>query len=466
MAANESTILSAEPNENPLSEREMDVARLLVTGASNTEIARGLTISPQTVKVHLRNVFEKLQVSSRTEASTLLLQRGWVVLPGLESDTTATLNTVETALPLVEPLTPLPAQPRNWQLIYLLAAILVCMVAFFVPTFIGRSQPQIDLLTDADSAILGRTVVEMIPRWEALAPMLTPRSRQSTALIGNSIYIMGGESTEGELLADVERYQIKVGVWQSMPPLPRPLSNTSAVGLNQHIYVAGGSYMDETTATRQLSDQLLVYSATDQAWRTLGNLPYPLVGAALTSNADSIYLIGGWDGETTHDEIWRYTPTPDDSTTSVAWERVGRIPQARSFLGATVLKGKLYVVGGFDGQREVGNADVFDLSSSEWQELPDLSTPRGGLSLVADDVAIYALGGGWTSAIDTHERYDPDIGLWSNFASPIRGEWRNMGAVAVDGSLHLLGGWSGEYLDTHLRYESSIRWLLLPLIRN
>jgi hypothetical protein len=78
-------------------------------------------------------------------------------------------------------------------------------------------------------------------------------------------------------------------------------------------------------------------------------------------------------------------------------------------------------------------------------------------------LAVYALGGGWTQPVNTQERLDVATDTWSNFPSPVLGEWRNMGAAATDGLIHLTGGWSGDYLDIHLQYQSSFR-SLLPVI--
>ena len=63
-----------------LSRREMDVLKLAARGLSNQDIADQLYLSLRTVQAHLGHVFNKLQVSSRTEAVIRALKEGWVTL--------------------------------------------------------------------------------------------------------------------------------------------------------------------------------------------------------------------------------------------------------------------------------------------------------------------------------------------------------------------------------------------------
>ncbi len=64
-----------------LSEREIEIVRLVAKGFSNDELAERLHLSPDTVKVHLRHVYEKLGVESRVEAVTEAMRTGLVEAP-------------------------------------------------------------------------------------------------------------------------------------------------------------------------------------------------------------------------------------------------------------------------------------------------------------------------------------------------------------------------------------------------
>jgi len=60
----------AQPLIEPLSERELEVLHHLATGLTNREIGLRLHLSPNTIKRHTLNIYEKLDVHSRTEAVT------------------------------------------------------------------------------------------------------------------------------------------------------------------------------------------------------------------------------------------------------------------------------------------------------------------------------------------------------------------------------------------------------------
>lgn len=63
-----------------LSDRELQVLELAAQGASNRSISNSLSLSTRTVEAHMRSIFDKLGVSSRTEAVIYALRHQWIQL--------------------------------------------------------------------------------------------------------------------------------------------------------------------------------------------------------------------------------------------------------------------------------------------------------------------------------------------------------------------------------------------------
>jgi two-component system NarL family response regulator len=73
-------ILATRSNYRQLTAREIEVLELIGQGLSNKEVGKALGITEETVKVHVRNIMDKLNVQDRTEAVTMALRRGIIHL--------------------------------------------------------------------------------------------------------------------------------------------------------------------------------------------------------------------------------------------------------------------------------------------------------------------------------------------------------------------------------------------------
>ena len=66
-----------------LTERELEVLKLIAAGQSNKEIGRSLSITEGTVKAHINSILGKLEVNDRTQAVTKAIRKGIVDLNSL-----------------------------------------------------------------------------------------------------------------------------------------------------------------------------------------------------------------------------------------------------------------------------------------------------------------------------------------------------------------------------------------------
>jgi DNA-binding CsgD family transcriptional regulator/N-acetylneuraminic acid mutarotase len=432
----------------PVSEREIEVLRLVATGASNQEIARELIISVNTVKVHLRNIFEKLGVQSRTEATLYAIRQGWIEVDGVEAGVAEPLGAA-----LVAPDTfTSPLQPLAWwQRVYMLAALSLALALVFLPALRRTSQSlaQASPISDrpAPSSASPRAQAS---RWTPLADMPTPRTRLAVAAYQGQLFAIGGDRETG-VSGFVEIYSPETDTWSSGAAKPTPVSNIGAALVGDHVYVPGGC-----VGLSEATDQLDVYSPADDAWSQAAPLPIPLCAYAIAALEEHIYLFGGWDGQGFVDHVLAYDVK--DNT----WQQQAPMPAPRGFAAAGVIDGVIYVVGGYDGARESAETYAYDAVSQTWTERAAMGVGRGGLGTAVVGNKLYAIGGGWESYLATSERYDPVSNTWTAFETPVLGEWRNLGVASLSTQVYAVGGWSGGYTGVHEAYQAVFR-IILPV---
>ncbi len=424
-------------DNNQLSDRELEILKLVATGASNKEIANNLVISVNTVKVHLRNIFSKLEVSSRTEA-TMWAVRAGIVSSEFNAAELGSSGSVE-------------EEQQSWSRRYgwmVVGGIFVLFVIFAsVLWFLQWG-------TSNGEEFPGQTVES--ERWQELASLSTPRSRFAFVAYENQLYTIGGQ-TDSQLTNLVERYDPQQDEWTTLAPKPVPVVDVSAAMIGGKIYVPGGQL--ETGAVTNIVE---VYDPKEDNWQTVSSLPQGLSAYAMTAFEGKLYLFGGWNGTEFVDSVYEYDP--DDGI----WTEQEPMLTARGFSGAAVSGEKIYILGGYDGKRAFDLNEIFSPGNPNepWSIGQPLPQGRYGMGVTSLAETIYVLGGETEKeTVTTSFQYRPSIDEWISLSNLFAETWSHMGIASLATNIYIFGGNLDGLASDQMWYYQAIYTISIPVIQ-
>lgn len=421
------------PDNNELSERELEILKLVATGASNKEIAQQLYISANTVKVHLRNIFAKTGAATRTEAAMYAVQIGLVqaapeTLEGSQAESGAGISpeagqSQEAAVST--------AFNRRLYATWAVLALVGVLALTLLLSFVLR-QPE----GQASASPVVVPTQEL--RWLARADLPTPRSGLALAALENRIYAIGGEDAQG-VSGVVERYLPEQDAWERLSDKPTPVTDVSAAVIGGKIYLPGGRL-----ASGALSDALEIYDPTQDRWENGAPLPRPVSAYALAGFEGRLYLFGGWDGARAVDTAWRYDPNLN------AWEELQPLRQGRAYAVTAIALGRIFVLGGFDGERALDSVEIYqpakESSQEPWSEGLPLPNARYAMGATSAVDIIYIIGGLSDAGVENVStplpslEYIPSGSIYQEFDAPVSEVWSNLGMVISGTQIYVVGG--------------------------
>lgn len=431
--------------DNGLSERELEILKLVATGASNKEIAAQLVISPNTVKVHLRNIFAKIDVVSRTEATLYAIRIG-VIKPDAADQGNFVEYPAENAA--VESL-PGP-EPRQWRRPVIIGALIVIIgIVVFLSI-----RPALFPETPAAVPV---TIPES--RWIEFPEMPETNSGMAGTAYEGIVYLIGGQNN-GTVSNMVMAYDANNDRWMNKAAKPTAVMAAGAAVLGEKIYVPGG-LTDQNTAT----DVLEIYNPRTDQWEQGPSMPATLGGYALASYEGKLFIFGGWDGTNYSSKVYTYDPA------QATWAERSEMKIPRAFCSAAVLGSKIFLVGGKNERGTLGDTQVYypdrlDQGETAWEKRSNIPEKRAGGSMVSLAGGLYLAGGVDSAGKDSLPliKYDEINDAWDKLEAPLAPLGDQLSVLAVDTRIHVFGGQvEGQNQTLHTAYQA-IYTVLIPAI--
>jgi N-acetylneuraminic acid mutarotase len=275
------------------------------------------------------------------------------------------------------------------------------------------------------------------------------------------------------------------GKWLRLAPFPQAIGELLGAASNGKLYATQGLLPGFKPA-----GLVYAYDPASDAWTQKKPMPHPLHHAAVTVHNGKMYLFGGFDlpasgppGWNPLTDAWEYDPAND------SWRALAPMPTPRGAGVATVVGGKVYVIGGAgptadastptirprQPQRSLGTVEEYDPATNTWRARAPLPTPCNHMGGEAVNGKIYIVGGrlsgafiiGWPGNINLVQAYDPAADSWVT-KTPMPTARSGLNTASLNGIIYVAGGevQDDKYLAAFRAFEAydpaSDSWWQLP----
>ncbi|UYV67274.1 IVNS1ABP [Cordylochernes scorpioides] len=301
--------------------------------------------------------------------------------------------------------------------------------------------------SDSQSSLSSLSDAENEVEWRVIASLATGDHK----VVG---LLVGGWQADGSLMA----------AYTAIPAMSSPRCSVGTAQLQGKLLVCGGYDRGECLKTVE------VYDTDNNTWTMLKPMrvprgrfditvvddklpPSPIVrsNAGVCSLDNKIYVVGGWNGQRGLSRCDMFDP---DTRT---WTNIANLKTGRNQCGVAAMNGALYAVGGCEAWNCLNSVEKYSLSTGTWSYLAPMATPRRGCGVVPYHGKLYVIGGhDGVYSLCTTEIYDPETDTWSPGPS-LTSCRANVGVAVVRDRLYAVGGFNGkaflntiEFLDPHL----------------
>ena len=291
--------------------------------------------------------------------------------------------------------------------------------------------------------------------WTQRADMPTARYNFDTCVVDGKVFAIGGEiDAFGEIsIATVEVYDPKTDTWERKADMPTARSSVETLVVDGKIYAIGGAEREKFPVGPGRQDRferlpvVEMYDPITDTWAQKADMPVWRDGGTCVVDG-KIYIIGGVAGNR---EEWRldivdvYDPATD------TWAKAKSMNHARSSASVSVVDGKIYVMGG-TGWPQIPNhpgpfhssIEVYDPKTNRWTEKTEMPAPKSGHTASVIDGKIYVIGGGFRGNgpymyLSTVEVYDPETDRWTQEPDMPVGKSGHEAEV-INGNIYIFGG--------------------------